>query len=255
MKISIITAVLNNRAFIEDCIKSVAGQTYREIEHIIVDGGSTDGTVGIINKHRDSSRKVISEKDNGIYEALNKGIRIAGGEVIGILNSDDLYANSMVLEKIAQQFSAKGVEGIYGDLVYVDKENTQKIIRYWKAGAYRSGLFLKGWMPPHPAFFVKKEAYDKYGYFNTAFKISADYELMLRFLYRYGISVAYLPEVLVKMRSGGVSNRNFKSMITRSIEDYRAFKINGLKAGFFTLLRKKILKIPQFFTREERFSK
>lgn len=249
MKISVITPVLNNRAFIEGCIRSVSSQTHREIEHIIVDGGSTDGTLAIIDRYKAHFARVISEKDNGIYAALNKGIQASSGEAVAILNSDDLYADNLVLAKVSGRLSRDNLDALYGDLVYVDKDNIEKIIRYWKAGPYKAGLFLKGWMPPHPAFFVKKAVYERYGYFNPDFKISADYELMLRFLHKQRISVGYLPEILVKMRAGGLSNRNFKSMLVRSYEDYRAFKINGLKVGFSTILLKKVLKISQFFTR------
>jgi glycosyltransferase len=249
MKVSIITAVFNSKPHIETCMRSVLSQTYRNIEYIIIDGGSTDGTIEIIKKYGNKVTKWISEPDNGIYDAMNKGIRKASGDVIGILNADDIYANDKVIEKVADMFIQNEVDSCYGDLLYVDKNNTDKIIRYWKSQPYRDVLFKRGWMPPHPTFFVKKEVYEKYGYFNADFKIASDYELMLRFLEKHKISTFYIPEVLIKMRLGGMSNRSLKNLFIKSSEDYRAWKVNDLKGGFYTILLKNISKIPQFFKR------
>ena len=250
MKFSVITAVLNNREIIEDCIQSVINQTYKNRESIIVDGGSADGTVDVIKKYGDRITKWVSEPDRGLYDALNKGIRIANGDIIGFLHADDVYENNEVIEKVADVFIKYNVDSCYGDLLYVDKNNTNKIIRYWKSQPYRNGLFRKGWMPPHPTFFVKKEVYEKYGYFNTDFKIASDYELMLRFLHKYKISSYYIPEVLIKMRLGGASNRSLKNLITKTTEDYRAWKVNNLKKSFYTIPFKNLSKIPQFFLRK-----
>jgi glycosyltransferase len=222
-------------------------QAYKNIEHIIVDGGSTDGTFDVVNKHKDRIAKAISEPDNGMYDAINKGIRLATGEVIGILNSDDFYAHNKVLENVAQAIKEHNVDSCYGDLQYVNKKNTQKVIRYWKSRPYEEGLFYKGWMPPHPTFFVKKEIYERYGYFNANFKIAADYELMLRFLEKNKISTRYVPELFVKMRMGGASNKNIKNLLIKSAEDYKAWKVNNLDGGFYTILWKNLSKIPQFF--------
>ena len=244
MKVSVITAVFNGAKTIQDCIKSVSGQIYPNIEHIIIDGGSTDGTLEVIKRYTEKRVNIVSEPDNGIYDALNKGIRQASGEVIGLLYSDDFYAHDRVIEKVADIFMKYNIDSCYGDLQYVDKNNPDKVIRYWKSSQYRHGKFKYGWMPPHSTFFVKKEIYNKYGYFNTNFKITADYELMLRFLEKHKISTYYTPEVFIKMRIGGTSNRNIKNLIIKSNEDYRAWKVNNLNGGFYTILLKNLCKIP-----------
>lgn len=241
--------MFNNKELIEDCINSVLNQTHRNIEYIIIDGGSTDGTVEIIKKYENKISKWLSETDKGIYDALNKGIKMATGDIIGFLHADDVYANNKVIETVAHEMKSHNVDSCYGDLLYVDKNNTDKIIRYWKSKSYRDGLFRKGWMSPHPTFFVKKKIYDKYGYFNTEFRIASDYELMLRFLEKHRISTYYIPEVLIKMRIGGTSNRSLKNLITKTTEDYRAWKVNNLKRSFYTIPFKNLSKIPQFFMR------
>jgi len=220
VKVSIITVVYNGKNTIEDCLKSVANQTYPLIEHIIIDGGSTDGTLDVIKKYKNKIAKVISEPDKGIYDAMNKGLRSADGDIIGILNSDDMYADNSVIESVESTITDNNVDSCDGDLVYVDRDDTAKIKRQWKAGEYKKEKFKKGWMPPHPAFFVKKEMYERYGYLNLDFPLAADYELMLRFLYRYGITTAYIPKVLVKMRAGGTSRPGLS--IKATIENYRA---------------------------------
>lgn len=250
MKVSIITAVYNNKEHIEDCLKSVIDQDYKNIEYIIIDGGSTDGTLEIVNRYKDSISIVISEPDNGIYDALNKGIRLATGDIIGILHSDDLYANEYVVQKVVKAFIEHHVQGVYGDLVYIDRNNTNKVIRYWKGGEYKLDLLKRGWMSPHPTFFVKKEIYDKYGFFDTTYKIASDYDLILRFLWQHKISIHYIPEVLIKMKMGGISNKRVKHIITKSLEDYRALRSNKV-GGILTLFFKNILKIPQFFRRDK----
>ncbi|MEM4313251.1 MAG: glycosyltransferase family 2 protein [Thermoplasmata archaeon] len=246
MLISVITVVFNGVDTIADCIKSVQSQTYPYIEHIIIDGGSTDGTLEVVERYSNKIAKLISEPDRGMYDAINKGLKFAGGDVIAILNSDDFYASDRVLEKVADVIKFKNLNSCYGDIVYVDRNNTNKVVRYWKAGEYRDGIMRYGWHPPHPAFFVKKKIYDKYGYFNTNFKIASDYELMLRLLEKHKISTYYLPEVLVKMRIGGKSNSSLKNIIYQTLEDYRAWKVNGLYGGFFSVLLKKLRKAPQF---------
>ncbi len=247
MKISIITPVFNRADTVEDCIRSVLNQRYNDIEYIIVDGGSTDGTLEVINKYRERISKIISEPDNGIYDAMNKGIKNSTGDVIGFLNSDDIYADENVISDVMKIFKNKNVDSVYGDLVYVDKYDTSKIIRMWKSGEYKKGSFKKGWMPPHPTFFVKREVYEKFGCFNLNFKIAADYELMLRFLEKNNISTFYLDRVLVKMRWGGNSNRNLYQILKANLECYRAFKHNGIKVSPFIVFYKPISKIKQFF--------
>jgi glycosyltransferase len=248
MKVSVITAVRNGAETLRGCIESVQKQTI-PVEHIIIDGASTDGTFDIIAQYRSSIAKVISEPDKGIYDALNKGLRLASGDVIGLLHGDDLYAHDKVLESVVKVFEEQNVDSCYGDLLYVDKNDTERVIRYWRASEYQPGKFKYGWMPPHPTFFVRREIYEKYGYFNTDFRIAADYELMLRFLEKHRISTYYIPEVLIKMRLGGASNRSLKNMFIKSSEDYKAWKVNNLNGGLYTILLKNFSKIPQFFIR------
>ena len=245
MKLSIITAVRNGAETLRNCIESVQKQTV-PAEHIIIDGASTDSTFDIIAKYRSSIGKVISEPDKGIYDALNKGIRLASGDVIGLLHGDDFYAQDKVLESVVKVFEEQNVDSCYGDLLYVDKNDTDKVIRYWKASEYHHGKFKCGWMPPHPTFFVRREIYEKYGYFNTDFRMAADYELMLRFLEKHKISTHYIPEVLIKMRLGGKSNRSLKNIFIKSSEDYKAWKVNGLNGGLHIIFLKNLIKIPQF---------
>jgi glycosyltransferase len=248
IKISIITAVLNGRNTIADTLESILNQSYKNVEHVIIDGGSTDETLEILKRYKNGTTKIISEPDGGVYEALNKGIQLSSGDVIGILNGDDFYAHGQVLNRVVDVFEREKVDSCYGDLQYVKRDNTSKLIRFWKSSPYRPGKFNYGWMPPHPTFFVKKEIYEKFGIFNTDLKIAADYELMLRFLERFKISTHYIPEVLIKMRVGGMSNRNLRNMFLKSCEDYKAWKVNDLKSPFYTILLKNISKIPQFLT-------
>lgn len=249
MKVSIITAAFNNFETIEDTIQSVLSQKYENIEYIIIDGGSSDATLEIVRKYQDKISKWVSESDKGIYHALNKGLNMATGDVIGFLHADDMYAHSMVIDWVVSRIMNCNTESCYGDLLYVQKKNTDRTIRYWKSGPYREGLFRRGWMPPHPAFFARKQVYERYGCFNTDFKIAADYELMLRFMEKNKISTHYIPEVLIKMRTGGKSNRSLKNMIIKSSEDYKAWKVNNLKGGFLTIALKNLSKVPQFFKR------
>ncbi len=247
MKISVITASFNNADTIADTIRSVIAQDYAEVEYIIIDGGSVDDTLKIADQFKSTISTLISEKDGGIYFALNKGIELATGDVIAFLHADDIFADAKVISKVMQQFKDKNVESVYGDLHYVDRVDTKKIIRNWRSGEYKHGLFLKGWMPPHPSFFLKKDIYKKFGAFNTSFRSAADYELMLRMLHKNKISTAYLPEVIVKMRVGGVSNSSMKNRVKANREDKRAWEVNGLKPGVLTFIRKPLSKIKQFF--------
>ncbi|MDZ4822791.1 MAG: glycosyltransferase family 2 protein [Flavobacteriales bacterium] len=246
MKVSIITISFNSADTIEDTIQSVLSQSYRDIEYIIVDGASKDDTMNAVNQHLDEISKVISEKDRGIYDAMNKGVQLATGDIVGILNSDDFYADENVVSDVVKKFSETGCDGLYADLVYVDREKSDKIIRTWKAGEYKPGKFKRGWMPPHPTFFVKKKCYDEFGLYNIKLKSAADYELMLRFIHKHKIEVSYLPRVITKMRTGGQSNITLKNRLKANMEDRLAWKMNGLKPGFFTLTWKPISKIFQF---------
>ena len=245
MKVSLITIAYNSAETIEDTIKSIIAQDYSNIEYIIIDGGSTDKTLSIVDKFKDSITTIISEPDKGIYDAMNKGVQNATGDIVGILNSDDIYADNKVVSSIVEAIGNK--DSIYADLVYVDRDNTDKVTRYWKSGKYRKGIFKKGWMPPHPTFFIKKSCYNQYGNYNLQLKSAADYELMLRMLHKYNISVAYLPEVITKMRVGGQSNVTLLNRLKANKEDKLAWVINDLQPGPLTLIMKPVRKIGQFF--------
>ncbi|QTA79236.1 Glycosyl transferase, family II [Desulfonema limicola] len=246
-KFSIITAVRNGEKTLHDCFRSILSQNYLP-EHIIIDGASTDNTLQIIKKHQLKGFRYISEPDKGIYDAMNKGIKLADGDIIGILNADDFYANQDVLSKIARVFKNPDIDSCYGDLIYVDPDNTDRVIRCWRSGTFMPKRFYYGWMPPHPTFFVRRKIYEKYGLFNLSLGSAADYELMLRFLLKHKITTAYIPEVLVKMRIGGVSNASLKNRIKANQMDRMAWKVNGLKPWPWTLWAKPLRKISQFMT-------
>lgn len=250
MKVTIITASLNNVGIVGDCIESVIRQSYPDIEHIVIDGGSTDGTLDVIKKYSHRIAKLVSEPDRGIYDAMNKGLRSAAGEVVGILNSDDLYADEHVINSVVKTISEDHCDSCYGDLFYVDRKNADRVVRNWKAGEFNKDNFERGWMPPHPAFFVKRSMYEKYGFFNTDFRIAADYELMLRFLYRCNVSTAYIPRVLVKMRTGGKSRPEPIRVAKNMIENYRAWNVNGLKPNPVTFILKPLSKAIQYIKAE-----
>lgn len=249
MKVSIITITYNSEATLKDTIESVVNQSYNDIEYIIVDGKSTDNSLSIIESYKDKISKVISEKDKGLYDALNKGIALATGDLIGIIHSDDFYTNNFVIEKIVKSIEENNSDAVYADLYYVDKVYTNKIFRKWKSGNYTYGQFINGWMPPHPTFFAKRSCYEKFGSFNLSFVSAADYELMLRFIHKHKIKLAYLPEFIIKMRVGGKSNVSLKNRIRANNEDRKAWIINGLKPKFYTLYAKPLRKIIQLFKR------
>jgi len=248
MKISIITATYNSAATVRDTLTSVAGQQYHSIEHIIVDGLSKDNTLQIV-KEFPHVAKMVSGKDGGIYDAMNKGLQLTNGEIIGILNSDDFYTNTDVLTKVARAFEDPAVDVVYGDLQYVRPDDITFITRTWKAGVFQKKHFYYGWMPPHPTFFVRRRMYDKAGVFNITLKSAADYELMLRMLVKYDAHASYIPEVLVKMRAGGVSNASLANRFRANKEDLIAWKLNELKPFFFTTWLKPVRKIFQFINR------
>jgi len=247
MKISIITVTYNSRDTIKDTIESVRSQTYDDIEYIIIDGGSTDGTIEIVNEYEKDVDIFISEPDDGIYDAMNKGIALASGDVIGILNSDDFYADNSVLNSVAEAFLTKKIDCIYGDLVYIDSFNINKITRYWKSDSFTPGIFYTGWHPAHPTFFVKKSTYEKFGLYKTKFKLAADYELMLRFLEKNQLSSIYIPKVLVKMRCGGISNKSFINIIKANIECYLSWEENDFNISPIIIFKKIFYKIKQFY--------
>lgn len=246
MKVSILTVVFNGVQTIRQCIESVKDQDYPLIEYIIVDGSSKDGTQAVVQSYGDQITRFISEPDAGIYDAMNKGIQLATGDIIGILNADDFYASRTVISEMVAAISGGDFQGCYGDLEYVDSVDETVIKRKWISGSYKKGAFLNGWMPPHPTFFVKKEVYQQLGKFRLDLGSAADYELMLRFIHKAGIKIAYLPKVLVKMRIGGVSNSTLANRIAANRNDLKAWKTNNLTPRFYTLWLKPLRKIFQF---------
>lgn len=247
MKVSIITITHNSASTLRDTIESVLSQGYKDIEYIIIDGLSTDNTMEIVNDYKNKIAHVVSEKDHGLYDALNKGIKLATGDVVGIIHSDDFYTNPQVIENVVSVFATTNADAVYADLYYVDKDDTDKIFRKWKSGVYKHGMFLNGWMPPHPTFFVKRSVYEHYGNFNLQLKSAADYELMLRLIHKHKISLGYLPEFIIKMRVGGKSNQSLRNRIKANQEDRNAWKINGMKPKLHTLYLKPLRKIIQLF--------
>lgn len=248
MKISIVTATYNAARTLGDCLQSVSRQTHRDIEHWVIDGGSTDGTQAIVEAHRGQLAGFVSEPDDGIYDALNKGIERSTGEVIGFLHADDVYADADTLATIGAAFSDPTVDAIYGDLTYVDRNDTSKVIRYWKAGELTRARLFRGWMPPHPTFYVRCSVYQRLGLFDTRYRISADYDSIVRFLFAGRIRAVYIPAVLVCMRVGGISNRSLRTIVRKSAEDLQIMRRHRL-GGVRTLLLKNVSKVAQFWRR------
>ncbi len=244
MKVSIITICYNSASTLEATIRSVMHQDYPNIEYIIIDGASQDGTMDIIEKYKSKIAVLVSEKDKGIYDAMNKGLECATGDLIGILNSDDTYAYPSVISDIVRQIGDS--DSIYADLQYVDG-TTGKVVRNWKSGSFHRDNFLMGWMPPHPTFFVRKEIYQRHGHFLIDQGSAADYEIMLRFLFKHNIKAAYWPKVIIQMKTGGASNITWKQRIKANQQDRLSWKINGLQPKWYTLWLKPIRKIRQFF--------
>ena len=248
MKISVITCTYNSQATVADTVESALAQDYPDVEYIVVDGHSTDHTVDILKGYGKRIDRILSEPDMGIYDALNKGIAMATGDVVGLLHSDDVYASEEVLGMVAAAFAEAQTDAVYGDLLYVSYHNTDNIIRYWKAGSYSQYKLREGWMPPHPTLFIRREMYEQHGFFNTDFSIAADYELMMRFLGQYNMQMAYIPKILVKMRMGGASNKNLGNILRKMREDYQAMRNYGT-GNWRTLLLKSLVKLSQFIRR------
>lgn len=246
MKISIVTATFNSAATIRDTLFCIQQQDHSDIEHIVIDGGSTDGTLAIVSEFP-HIKIVISEQDKGIYDAMNKGIRLCTGDVIGILNSDDIYADTSVLSDVAKMFHDPVMQASYADLQFVQRNDINKVVRTWKAGRYDKKSFYYGWMPPHPTFFVRKHVYEQAGMFNLDLHSAADYEFMLRVLVKYRMPAAYINRVIIKMRMGGISTASFKNRIKANIQDRLAWKMNQLTPLPFTMYLKPIRKLGQFF--------
>ncbi|HKY69463.1 MAG TPA: glycosyltransferase family 2 protein [Gammaproteobacteria bacterium] len=252
-KISIITVCYNAEKTIEEAIQSVHDQTYPNKEHIIIDGASKDATLKILSKYQTYFAKVISEPDEGIYHAMNKGLQQATGDIVGFLNSDDSYYDDNVLEKIAKHFEKGKCDACYGDLIYVDPLNPKKVRRYWQAGEFEPGAFIKGWSPPHPTFYVKKEVYDTRGGFDLRYSMGNDIELMMRFLEVAKLKVGYIPKVLVKMKLGGVSNQSITNIIRQNQQILLAAKNLNIPISFLKFFGYKILdRLQQIIKKPKR---
>lgn len=251
MKISIITVVYNAISTIDTTIQSVLNQRYPNIEYIIVDGGSCDGTLDIINSFGNLITKFHSGEDNGIYDAMNTGIKLAEGDIIGFLNADDLYIDDHVISKVVNAFAQNEVDSIFADLVFVKPNNLKRIVRYYNSSTFDPRKFAYGLMPAHPTFFAKRKIYEKYGHFKTDYMIAADFEILVRFLNKNNISYCYIPEVFVKMRTGGASTKSFKSNLILNREIVRACKENGIETNIIKVYSKYLSKIFQMFVRPQ----
>ena len=249
--VSIVTPVLNNANTIRDCIESVRKQSH-ECQHVIVDGCSSDGTLQIAERMADRKTIVVSEPDQGIYDAINKGIQASTGTIIGVLNADDFYPEENVIEKVMEALSNREAGACYGDLVYVDREQCSRVTRLWKSGELNTNSFYNGWMPPHPTFFIRADLYRRYGNYRLDLGTSADYELMLRMLLKHKVCAAYIPEILVHMRNRGVSNRDFLSRLRANRHDRLAWTVNDLTPKPWTSIAKPLRKLPQWWRKAER---
>ena len=247
MRVTIITATYNSGAHLEDCIQSVMQQDHPDIEHIVIDGKSADNTLAIIKQYEANLAGWISEPDNGMYDAINKGMRMATGDVIGILNSDDMFESADVVSEIVKAFETQKVDAVYGDLNFVDKQHTEKVMRVWKGKPFKRKRFCYGWMPAHPTFYIKKSLVDLFGGYETHYFTAADYEFMARYLYFHRCSAYYLPKLFIKMRMGGQSNINLKQRLRANRRDYLAMKKNRIPFSFLVSVMKPLSKVHQFY--------
>lgn len=248
MKVSIITVCLNAEKYLQNCIDSVRSQTYEDIEYIVVDGKSQDRTLEIINRNQDIIHKFISETDRGIYDAINKGMRIATGDIVGILNSDDVFATAGAVKSIVNCFHKHNTDVVYGDLVYISPQDENMVTRVWKGKPYKRYRFRMGWMPAHPTFYIKRHLVQKHGFYENHFYTAADYEFMARYLYKHRCSATYLEAIIVKMRSGGMSNGNLKRRLRANRRDYLAMKRNHIPFSFIVSIIKPLSKLHQYKT-------
>jgi glycosyltransferase involved in cell wall biosynthesis len=246
VKISIITVTYNSAKTINETFASVTEQDYPFIEYIVVDGGSRDGTLDLIQDNSANISKWISEPDSGLYDAMNKGIRMAKGDVIGLINSDDFYIDNRVISDVVATFHRQELDAVHGELFYVDAENTDKVVRHWKTGEFIKGSFANGWHPAHPTLFLKRSVYEKYGLFNLDFKLAADFEFMCRIFEKYTISSAYLNRPLIKMRLGGATSKNLRNILAQNLECYRAFTTNGVAVSPFYTFKRILPKLKQY---------
>jgi glycosyltransferase involved in cell wall biosynthesis len=246
MLVSVITVCRNAESVIEDCVRSVAGQSGAEIEHILVDGASTDGTLDRIRSLEHLGLRWVSERDDGLYFALNKGLALARGEIVGVLHSDDFFADSGVIRRVVKAFADPLLEACYGDLDYVARDDVSRVVRHWKSGPFRPGLFGRGWMPPHPTFYARRDVYERFGGFDTQFVLGADWDLLLRFLEVKRIRASYIPGVMVRMRLGGISNRRWQNILRNNWECLQAFRKYGLAVPLGYPVAKLCHRLAQF---------
>jgi len=246
LTISVITVSYNSGGTIADTIESVAAQTHPRVEHIVVDGASTDGTLEVLKRYHGSLSKVVSEPDRGIYAAMNKGLVMATGDVVGTLNSDDVYADEAVLGLVANAFRDETVDVCYGDVFYVESRDLNRIVRQWKSEPYRAGLFERGWMPPHPAFFIRRRVLGRVGQFEAGYRFAADFDFMLRALHVQQLRSIYLPRELVKMRVGGETNSTVMNVLKGNVEAYKSCRKHGLGVSPLFIARKILRKLPQY---------
>ena len=249
MKVSVITVCYNSARTIADTLRSVAEQSHPDVEHIVVDGGSGDGTLAIIARTPNRVTRLVSEPDRGIYDAMNKGLALATGDIVGFLNSDDVYADAECVAEIVRGFTNEGTEACYGDVLFVAEDDPTRVVRYWRAGVYRSELFLHGWMPPHPTFYVLRNIYERTGGFNLDYRLQADFEMAIRLVEIRGLRMRYIPRTLVRMRMGGASNASIANVIRGNLEAYRAARKHGLPVTPLFVLKKVLSRVPQFFAR------
>ncbi len=245
MLISVITAVYNRADTIDEALDSIHCQSHSAVQHVIVDGASTDGTLELLRERAGPEAVILSEPDDGIYDALNKGLAQVTGDVVGLLHSDDMFADADVLSSVAHAFSDESVLAVYGDLQYVSRDDPGRVIRYWRSGEFHPNRLRYGWMPPHPALFLRQSVIERFGAYDTSFRIAGDYDAILRYFTSDGFRAEYIPEVLVKMRVGGESNRSLSRIMRKSREDYRAIRRNRV-GGFHTLALKNLRKVRQF---------
>lgn len=249
MRVTVITVCLNSAKTIADTLRSIYHQTYAEIEHIVIDGGSTDDTIKIIREFANSNTVFVSEPDQGIYDAMNKGLNLATGEIVGFLNSDDFYADTRVLEMVVDEFKSDVIDACYGDIIFTSRNNPKKIKRYWRPGEFDKKKFAYGWMPPHPTLFVKSSIYRDVGFFNLKYKIQSDFDMAIRLFLLRTLKISYIPEILVIMRLGGASNSSLLNILKGNVEAANAVTDNNLFFGPWFIILKIFNKLPQYFRR------
>lgn len=246
MKLTVVTVCRNARATVAEAVDSVHRQTHPDVEHIVIDGASTDDTLAVVRRHGARVAQIRCEPDRGVYDAMNKGVALASGEVVGFLNADDVYTGPQVLARVAAILAAPELDACYADLVYVDKDRAQRIVRQWTSCDYRSGLFERGWMPAHPTFFARRSVYQRFGGFNLRYRLQSDFDLLMRFMAVHGIRTRYVPETWVRMRMGGMSNRSIRNVIRGNLEAYAACRANGLGVPPWFIVTKVLSRLPQF---------